>query len=112
MENNKNRTRQISEINDQVRQTLLRDCLLLTIGVQGLAQTTQAKIFAAIETYDDFKEANDPHGEHDFGELEVDRNQLFWKIDYYDNELEYHSPDVLDRSVTRRVLTVMLAEEY
>ena len=112
MNEKENRTRQIAETNDHVRKTLFRDRLMITIGVQGLSQDTQNKIFAAIETYDDFQESNDPHSEHDFGDLEVDGVTVFWKIDYFDNGLKYHSPDVLDRSVTRRVLTVMLAEEY
>ena len=111
MENTENQQRQIAETNDQVRQTLFRDRLIITNGIQCLSQDTQNKIFTAIESYEEFQESNDPHKEHDFGALEVDGNSMFWKIDYFDNELEYHTPDVLDRSVTRRVLTVMLAEE-
>ena len=60
----------------------------------------------------DFCHANDPHEEHDFGSFEADGQTIFFKIDYYDKSLTYHSPDAADRSVTERVITIMLAEEY
>ena len=34
------------------------------------------------------------------------------KIDYYDKALTYHSPTPPTQSVTERVITIMLAEEY
>ena len=51
-------------------------------------------------------------GEHDFGSFTVGEEQLFWKIDYYDLSLEFGSNDPADPSQTKRVLTIMLAEEY
>lgn len=62
--------------------------------------------------FNDFTEDNDPHGEHDFGAIEVGQEKLFWKIDYYDKVKQYHSPDAGDPVVTERVLTLMLASEY
>jgi Protein of unknown function (DUF3768) len=53
--------------------------------------------------------ANDPHEEHDFGSFEADGHTIFFKIDYYDQNLTYHSPDP---AVTRRVITIMPTEEY
>jgi Protein of unknown function (DUF3768) len=55
---------------------------------------------------------NDPHGEHDFGSFEYSGQTIFWKIDYYDMRLKWGSPDPADPAVTRRVLTILLAEEY
>ena len=37
---------------------------------------------------------------------------IFFKIDYFDKALASHSPDPADPSVTERVITIMLAEEY
>ena len=65
-----------------------------------------------IAVYDDFCHANDPHEEHDFGSLDADGGRVFFKIDYYDKSLTYHSPDPSDLAVTERVMTIMLAEEY
>jgi hypothetical protein len=37
---------------------------------------------------------------------------LLWKIDYYDIDLQYTSPNLADPAVTARILMIMLAEEY
>ena len=52
------------------------------------------------------------YGEYDFGALTVEGERIFFKIDYLDRGLTGHSPDPADATVTARVLTVMLAEEY
>ena len=62
--------------------------------------------------YADFTPDNDPYGEHDFGSLTVARHKAFFKIDYYDQNLDFGSENPADASVTQRVLTIMLAEEY
>lgn len=83
-----------------------------TAGVHALGGDFLAQAVAAIAAFDDFDEDNDPHGERDFGTLCIRGKRLFWKIDYYDLALRFGSPDPADVAVTRRVLTLMLAEEY
>ena len=61
---------------------------------------------------DDFCHANDPYEEHDFGSFEAEGEKIFFKIDYFDRTLTHHSPDPADPSVTERVITIMLADEY
>jgi hypothetical protein len=77
-----------------------------------LGAETVARIVKTIRVYDDFCHANDPYEEHDFGSFEVDGHTIFFKIDYFDMSRGYHSPDPSDPSVTERVITIMLAEEY
>lgn len=63
-----------------------------------------------IEGFNKFTEDNDPYGEHDFGSLRFEGKKIFWKIDYYDKNLEFWCDPLSPEC--RRVLTVMLAEEY
>ena len=86
--------------------------MFVTRGVAALPVEDQAAILERVRTYDDFAPANDPYGEHDFGAFEHNGHHLFWKVDAYDRDLQYGSPDPSDPRVTRRVLTVMLAGEY
>jgi hypothetical protein len=80
--------------------------------VQELGSEALQNVLQAVAKHDDFEQANDPHEEHDFGALTIGEHKIFWKIDYYDKQLEYGSPDPADPAVTARVLTIMLASEY
>ncbi|WP_456738298.1 MULTISPECIES: DUF3768 domain-containing protein [unclassified Bradyrhizobium] len=59
-----------------------------------------------------FTQENDPHGEHDFGSLDLVGRKFFWKIDYYDEDMRSGSEDPSDPKRTVRVLTLMLSSEY
>jgi Protein of unknown function (DUF3768) len=106
------KTEQIRALNDALRQNLTVGTAIITAGVAALGAEAVARIVKTIAAYDDFCHANDPHEEHDFGSFEVDGQTIFFKIDYYDKALAFHSPDPTDPSVTERVITIMLAEEY
>lgn len=106
------RLEQIAALNDALRRTMITGRVLLTRGVASLPRQQVAEILAAIRAYDQFTPDNDPYGERDFGVIESGTFTVFWKIDCYDLDLTYASPDPADPEVTRRILTVMLAEEY
>ena len=106
------KTARIRALNDELRQRLIGGMAVITPGVAALGPDAVARIIKTIEVYDDFCHANDPHEEHDFGAFDADGHRIFFKIDYYDSTLTVHSPDPSDPNVTKRVITIMLAEEY
>src|SRR5215813_5260077 len=103
------KTARIRALNDELRQNFAQGMVVMT---PGIAAEAVARIVKTIAVFDDFCHANDPHEEHDFGSFEADGHTIYFKIDYYDETLTYHSPDPSDPSVTQRVITIMLAEEY
>ena len=119
----------IARLNDLVRQAMGVACTVVaTVGFRSLSDADQSRVRELIETFDAFTEDNDPHGERDFGciyqlgdgrwtterpRVRADeRERVFWKLDYYDRELQFASKDAANPAVTRRVLTIMLADEY
>ncbi len=102
----------IRALNDELRQSFSTGTAVITTGVAALGAAAVALIVKTIAAFDDFCHANDPHSEHDFGSFEADGQTIFFKIDYYDKELQFHSPDPCNPAVTERVITIMLAEEY
>lgn len=99
-------------LNDALRRSFSGGRIVLTADVEALPDATRAAILAAVRGFYAFDAHNDPHGERDFGAVEVDEVRCFWKVDCYDRDLCFASPDPTDPAITVRVLTVMLAEEY
>lgn len=106
------KTAKIRELNDRLRKTALGGEIMITQGVTCKDAETIRQVLLAVKNYNDFSEDNDPYGEHDFGAFTHDSIKYFWKIDYYDNNYQFHSPDATNPAVTKRVLTIFLAEEY
>jgi hypothetical protein len=106
------KTQRIRALNDQLRQNLATGVAVMTPGVAALGEEATARIIKTIAVFDDFCHANDPHEEHDFGSFEAEGHTIFFKIDYFDRSMNYHSLNPTDPAVTVRVITVMLADEY
>ena len=105
----------ISEIalqNDNFRKHLSQGTLVLTQGIRSNTSEDIKEIITKVRTFDTFDENNDPYGERDFGAFDYKGKRIFWKIDNYDQEFLYLSPDVSNPRLTNKVLTVMYAEEY
>jgi hypothetical protein len=122
-------TARIARLNDLARSAMGVACTAVaTVGFRSLPETDQSRVRELIETYDTFDEDNDPHGERDFGcvyqlsdgcwtterprSRDDERERVFWKFDYYDRDLRFGSEDAANPAITRRVLTIMLADKY
>jgi hypothetical protein len=108
----KDRALAISELNDDLRRGTGSGRVAVTAGILALGRQALPAIMKLVQQFDDFGADNDPYGEHDFGAFEWSGHRIFWKIDYYDRQMVAGSPDAADPSVTTRVLTILLAEEY
>ena len=122
-------TARIARLNDLARKAMGVACTVVaTVGFRSLPEADQSQVREMIETYNAFDEDNDPHGERDFGTIyqlgdgswtterprlsDDERERVFWKFDYYDRDLQFGSEDATNSAITRRVLTIMLADEY
>lgn len=98
--------------NDNARRFARAGVMYVTAGVIALGKERFAQVLRAVREFDEFTRDNDPYDEHDMGLIDVVSQRVLWKIDYYDLERRYGSPDPSDPNVTTRVLTIMLASEY
>jgi hypothetical protein len=95
-----------ADLNDAFRRS--GDGVVATPGVAALDSLDG--LLEAVRDYDDFTPDNDPYGEHDMGKLEWEGEDVLWKIDYFDQDMQYwEDPLSLD---CQRVLTLMWASEY
>jgi hypothetical protein len=110
---------EIRALNDEFRTELVSPVsalwhkrLVCTSGVAAYGDDFIERALRAVREFSTFNEYNDPYGEHDFGSFVLDDVSLIWKIDYYDPLWDERSRDPANADVTRRVLTILLAEEY
>ena len=109
------KTEKIRQLNDAFRTSLQTDDRHKLAITQGIRDEPDEYVFALLDlvrAFDDFNDGNDPHKEHDFGEINYKGNKIFWEFDYYGNSLAVGSEDASDPDQTIRVLTIMLASEY
>ena len=102
----------IAALNDSFRRSFRGGHLVITSGVHAMGQSCVSAVLAKVRGFNEFTADNDPHREHDFGSFEHQGERFFWKIDYFDPDLDVGSDDPTDPNKTARVLTIMLAQEY
>ena len=104
-------TARIRHLNDILRTTGQGGTAMLTSGVNALPPADRQAVVTAVRGFADFTPDNDPYGEHDCATVQVGEQGIIWKIDYYDVNLEFGSPDPADDTVTCRVLTIMIPSD-
>ena len=118
----------IAKLNDELRAQILnahvitgfKNKIMFSRDVGLMSKEDQTEILEIVRDYKTFSEDNNPHGERDFGAFNFCSNdsiyetpeRYFWHINFYDNDLKYHSKDATYPSQTTRVLTIMKASEY
>jgi len=112
------RAQQIAKLNDRARSgfdpsariMFTRGCLDAFCSGDTLSGlVAQAEL---IKTMRRHRFEEDTYGERDFGAFTFRGEKIFFKVEYYDLNLEYGSEDPADASITARVVTIMLAAEY
>ena len=107
-----NGTKELARLNDLLRRNGVGGRVVVTTNIQQLSAEKRGQLLDRVAGQVHFDPENDPYGERDFGAVEFEGERYFWKIDYYDQYYDGLSPDPLDQTVTRRVMTVMRADEY
>jgi hypothetical protein len=98
--------------NDHLRQFHRGGMVVISRGLAALDRQVWAEVITAVARFDAFTPENDPYGEHDCALVELGELQIIWKIDYFDPTMLHQSDDPADPTVTKRVMTIMLACEY
>ena len=107
-----NNVSEIAKLNDAFRANPSRGVLILTEGIRSNTHDDITTIINKVRNFNDFDENNNPYGEKDFGAFTFKGKKIFWKIDYYDNNFLFLSPNACKLRLTNRVMTIMYADEY
>ncbi|NSY40641.1 DUF3768 domain-containing protein [Leisingera sp. ANG59] len=85
---------------------------VMTRGVAALGIDAQLELTRRVAAFDAFDADSDPQGWHEMGVIDLDGTTVWFKVDLYDVEYTYGSPEPSDPEQTRRVLTLLLPSEY
>jgi hypothetical protein len=99
-------------LNDHLRMTFTGGRIIVTASIAELDCERKASVLLAVRSFNDFGPDNDPYHEHDLGFFEVEGDRYFFKVDYFDVNARFHSPDPADPNCTCRVLTIGHHSDY
>ena len=81
----KARAARIRELNDRLRLTREGGQVVVTSGVSERGREFVNAALQAVRTFTAFTPGNDPYDEHDFGMVEVDGQDVYFKVDLYED---------------------------
>ena len=111
----------IAAQNDAFRQSILGNTpvadvpkgqFVMTRGIAALGIDAQLELTRRVAAFDGFNADSDPQGWHEMGVIEFGGTTVWFKLDLYDVDYTYGSPEPSDPEQTRRVLTLLLPSEY
>jgi len=111
----------IAAQNDEFRRSILgttpvadapQGQFVMTRGVAALGPDAQLELTRRVAAFDGFDADSDPQGWHEMGVIDLDGTTVWFKVDLYDVDYMYGSPEPSDPEQTRRVLTLLLPSEY
>lgn len=105
------RLRVLRLLNDNARRFFVGVRVVVTASIAA-DPTLQYAVLRKVRQFQDFKEEDDVDRDHSFGALEHQGETFWWRIDYYDPDMEHGSEDPTDTQKTVRVLTVMRPSEH
>tara|TARA_R110002049_G_C8912191_1_gene542562 strand:+ start:330 stop:710 length:381 start_codon:yes stop_codon:yes gene_type:complete len=85
---------------------------VMTRGVAALGPDARLELTRRVAAFGAFNADSDPYGWHEMGVIELDGTTVWFKLDLYDVDYQYGSPEPSDPTQTRRVLTLHLPSEY
>ena len=86
--------------------------IVVTRAVDAEGPEFVTACMAAVMTYDNFTEDNDPYETHEMGFMKVMDKDVWFKIDLYDRAYEMGSSEPTSLANTRRVLTILFPSDY
>ena len=96
---------------DWSHEVVLIDGVTTTVKVAH-GPDARLELTRRVAAFGAFNADSDPYGWHEMGVIELDGTTVWFKLDLYDVDYQYGSPEPSDPTQTRRVLTLLLPSEY
>jgi len=91
-------TAKIRALNAALRTLTGSGRIFVTAGIAAFSPEQQARLCTACTPSMPSRRTTTPHREHDFGSFDYAGATIFWKIDYYDRDLNNGRPIPLTRA--------------